>query len=219
MLKFKKHIYLLTTIIFQAALSPAQHYVAIKADIAGAIHSLHIFRPSLEVCVTHRISALVSLEKGKYSEGYKYENGSEQQIYKLSGWGIMPEVRYYILSHPHSPAGFFVGAFMRCRFVNENYKGEDATFHSNSFPYHKDIKINTKGVFFNEGIDLGYKWAQRHFVIEVLGGYGIAWRKWETPNERYKIDKFFKDTEFEPIEDALRIELSIGLLFPGYSFR
>jgi len=180
----------------------------------GIISELPIIKPSLEVNVLKNITAGLYFEKAKYANGTESTGfgGSGKEIYKLTGWGIMPEVRFYPFTKKRTaPYGFFGGLYIRYRKLTERFDGVP---DNSGFGNHK-IHIETSATAFNNGIAIGYKFIYDVLLAEATVGYGAAWGTWENPDERKEIPKFYK-TELSGFENALRFEISVGLVFPKY---
>jgi hypothetical protein len=200
--------------------SSGQMYYVVKLDVVGLPSDLRVIRPSIETTITHNITALLYYENGKYATGTTQQgtSGTPHEVYKLTGWGLMPELRYYIFSKNNkAPYGFFAEAFFRFRKVEEKYDGEDKTTYNGSSSQ-KKIHILTYGTAYNDGVDIGYKWARGNLIAELLAGYGVAWGKWEEENDRNQIPEFYK-VNLSDATNALRYEISIGLIFPTYKYR
>ena len=171
-----------------------------------------VFRPSFERSFGKNFSALITFEYGKYESGeIRHINTSTnvsqvEEVYTVKGWGIMPEIRYYITSKRRAaPVGFFIGSHYRYRQVTEKF--------SNSKEIN-DTTISNDGRISDVGFNLGYKFLfSGRIGLDFLVGYGYSSGKWVTETNRDKIDSFFAK-QMDGFENRFRLELSLAYFFP-----
>ena len=130
----------------------------------------------------------------------------------------MPEVRYYPFTEKKiAPRGFSLGLYYRYGSYKETYTGKDFTQNSPSFPnpgnQSPNVNIETEGSTNAFGVSIGYKLNFGPFILEPLVGFGTVSGDWNTPNDRNKIDPFFKD-DLSDFQYSGRIELKLGFHFP-----
>ncbi len=203
----------LSIILFICCRSNAQT-VCVKYDVFGLLWIENkVIRPSVEVAFHKHFSAALSFEKGQFETGYYSTNDLKPfKVCHTSGWGLMPELRYYLwTTYTDAPVGIFIGSFFRFRKQTEYYYGPDVTINQ-SVPV-TDINISTNGTSNHVGIMFGQKFNfYSIFIFEYVLGFGGGRNKWTVPNERYKIPENIagiRRTEF-----SLRAEISVGVVFP-----
>jgi len=190
-------------------------YSCIKIGVLGA--PLKVLRASYELSFLKHFSASIGYEIGEYRTGTYSDFSSPlyTQNYSVTkGWGIMPEIRYYpfIRSKP-APNGFFIGLHYRYKNLSETYTGKDNSITSPTHTSKDTITITSDAIVSNYGIDVGYKATLKHFTIETLIGFGAAQGNWKSPNQRDRIESIYRANAAN-FGDALRLELSIGFVFP-----
>lgn len=170
-------------------------YNAFKLDAFGALRSrLGI---SYERSVGRHFSALLTFERARYATGQT----NQQEVYKLSGYGFIPEVRYYpFTGNKPAPLGLFVGGAFRYAPLKEAYV---------------PAGVQVTGRVMNAGLNAGYKFNHQQALIEVLAGYGAGQLGGFDPGKRQQIDPFFAETPLAGMKDFFRFEISVGLVFPG----
>ncbi len=210
---FGKAFYILPALLFSTFSVAAQLPVAAKIDLVGiAQQQLRVLRLSIESTISPHFTAVLYYENGKYQAGYTSNNTNlyDKEIYTLSGWGIVPEARYYpFIKGKPAPAGFFTGLYFRYRSLNEVYNGEP----NGSNGSNKKVHTDTDAKAYNDGVLIGYKLLVDVLVLEILAGYGSAWGTWETPNDRTLIPTFNR-ADLGSSDNAYRVEINFGLIFP-----
>ncbi len=212
---FSKRYILLLLISITSTIAYSQ-YTAIGFDVPGALFSR--FHPSIEHSLNKNFTIGLNYDRGIYAEGTTGDFSSQTKIYEVNGWSIMPEVRYYPFTQKKiAPRGFSMGLYYRYGSYRETYTGEDYTQASQAFqnpgnqpPNANVITDGSTSVF---GISLGYKLNFGPFILEPLVGFGTVAGEWSTPNDRNKIDPFFKD-DLSSFGYSGRIELKLGFHFP-----
>lgn len=203
--RIRGYTILLLFILFCTSKNLNAQFNVVKVDFFGLIYpELTVFRPSYERTLNDKISLLFTFEIGKYSVGKTSSGygGTGVEVYTIKGFGIMPEIRYYVTNKAKkAPKGFFIGSHLRYRSLIENYTDS--------------INIDTHGNEFSIGINSGYKFVMRPFVIDLLIGYGVGTVVWESPNNRDMIDEFFTENNYMST-NQIRLEISIGFIFPKY---
>ena len=176
-------------------------YNVIKIDGLGALTN-QIFRPSFERTFKN-FSALISYESGLY-ENATNKNGDE--FYKINGWGIIPEIRYYPAhSNKIPPFGFFIGSYFTHKYISEWY-------HDNGYEF------TTIGREWNWGICTGYKYGGKKISVEIMYGAGVAGGSFDLPNHREVIDPLYKADDLNALYRSMRAEVSVGFVFPKQNF-
>ena len=83
--------------------------------------------------------------------------------------------------------------------------------------YHVRICEGLRGKFPGStrlGLNLGYKVRIQSIVFDFLGGYGGGGGRWTSSTDnRNKIDPFFLG-DFSDFTNFIRVEASIGIVFP-----
>ena len=189
---------------------------AIKIDFLGI--GGPIFRPSFERTFGKNFSTLITYEFGKYETGELEHTPSNtevtriEEVYNVKGWGIMPEVRYYIPNKRRTaPTGFFLGLHYRYRLITENFIDSK---NVNNRIILSDTTISNDAIMHDYGFNLGYKLVfSGRIGADLLMGYGYSFGKWKTETDRDKIDSFFAK-QMDGFENRLRLELSLAYFFP-----
>jgi hypothetical protein len=210
---------LLTTlvfILFNVSLTFSQYNV-IGLDALGLFNGY--FKASYERSFSKHLSFAINYENAEYASGTTGSLNSQTKVYSLTGWGIIPEARFYPLTKKkQAPRGFFLGLHYRYRELSENYTGKDfstmqASLFSSPTAPSPNLDITTKATASNYGLTIGYKFNAGPIILEPLFGFGSGSGKYEQPNERSKIDPFYKDDQ-AILEDALRAQIKVGFYFP-----
>lgn len=195
---------------------------AIKIDFYGIGEMINkegiIFRPSFEKSFGKNFSVLITYEIGKYeSRETRFTPSSTnvtqiQEVYTVKGWGIMPELRYYIPNKRRTaPTGFFMGIHYRYRQITENFT--DSRSVGNKLIL-SDTTISNDAVMHDYGFNLGYKFLfSSRIGLDLLMGYGYSFGKWKTETDRDKIKNIFAK-QMDGFENRFRIELSLAYFFP-----
>jgi hypothetical protein len=191
-------------------------YLTTKIDLFGLLSpKLRVIRPSVEFAFSKHFSAGIVYENGKYNYGtFESTHVPEREVYNITGWGIMPELRYYPFTRKRSaPFGFFIGTHFRYRQLVEKYTGIDVLANPGSSVQYIYTNFNTKATAYNYGVHFGYKANIHIFSFETLLGFGGAKGQWETPNDRDHLDETFR-TDLSDFGQSLRLEISLGITLP-----
>jgi hypothetical protein len=169
-------------------------YTAFKLDGFGALQGR--LGLSAERSFGRHFSALLTFESARYATGER----NQQEVYKLSGYGFIPEVRYYpFTGNKPAPLGWFVGGAFRYASLKEAYA---------------PAGVQLTGRVINAGLNAGYKFNHQQALIEVLTGYGAGQLSGLDPVRRQQIDPFFAGSTLAGMKDFFRFEISVGLVFP-----
>jgi hypothetical protein len=177
-------------------------YNVVKVDVVS-LAAFQFFHPSFERSFGN-FSAGISYENGIYDKGTVADaNGFEEDVYKIKGWGICPEIRYYPFHKIKLPPfGFFFGPYYTYRSAEEHYND-------------KGLNVKTKVNSWNAGLCTGYKSSfGGRIIFEALVGGGMAGGKFDEPNNRIMIDPFYKVDDLDAFNRSIRAEISIGIIFP-----
>ena len=198
-MKFFLFPFLLISII--SGYSQTKHYKAISINALPLIDPYtSIVQPSFEFSINRSFSVGLSLEIGKFYSSSINDN----QVADMSGWGFMPQLRYYpFTKNKPAPFGFFIGTHLRYRILEENY-------------YLDNVDISTDARTFDAGGCLGYKILLGPLNFEFLFGGGFGGGSFNTPNQRDLIRPDFKDDLNSP-DDFLRMEINLGFHFPKFT--
>jgi len=194
----------------------AQHF-AFGIDVPHGLTG--IFKPSAEVALSKNFSLGLALESGTYSEGTTGTNFSQAEVYSVKGSAWIAEARLYPFAQKkQAPRGFSVGMYYRRGNFEERYNGEDYSTNQQAGMFNpqtqgKIVDITTEGSTSNIGISFAYKFNAGPIIIEPLIGFGSVNGEWNAPNERERIDPFFKD-ELDDFQYSGRIEVKLGFYFP-----
>lgn len=178
--------------------APAQNNV-IKTDLLRPLRGQYFL--GYERRLTSLISVSLGVESGRYASASI--NGFTD--YKLSGFGIIPEVRCYPFNKRRgAPLGFFTGIALRYASFNEVYY---------PVPFSTSARHTNEGNVFNYGVDAGYKFRVRRVAIEILGGLGggVLSGFDELKSSRIPYSHLHEDEKH-----FYRVELSVGYLFPAF---
>lgn len=204
---FKLKIVLLL-LISATSFSCFSQYNSIKADILSPFiyGELWMYQGSFERNFPQKYSLIVSAGYGKYSHSFFNSTTGPVEYSSIKGWSLTPEFRYYFFSKKDSyNKGFFSGVHIRYRSLTEKI---DYPFSDGS------VNISTKGSFFDYGLNIGYKNYYKRFLIETLLGYGHIIGNWNQPNERNQISPMFRNEFSDEPTNAIRLEISVGFIFP-----
>jgi len=137
---------------------------------------LDIFQPIVNTAALsfeHKLSEASSFQLGvsctaNYREdGYDY-NGSSYEGRKTSGFGIMPEYRFYLSEKRPAMEGFYVAPFLRYQYLSQsgNYSSYDPL--TGNTTYRKaDASLNA----FGGGVVVGRHWIfKQRFSLDALLG-------------------------------------------------
>jgi len=188
---------LLTSLLLSAFfISNAQTNV-IKIDMFGML-AMNRKNISIERTFKNKFSARLSYEHQEYATGER----NDQQVYELTGKGVIPEFRYYpFTKNKPAPFGFYIGSSFRYISVNEQY-----------YPTEVDLSGNV----FNYTFISGYSTHAERIVFDFLVGYGSGKVSGLDEDKRNEIDDFFADDKLDMLKANLRIEVSIGFYFPEF---
>lgn len=126
------------------------------------------------------------------------------QDYRITGWGVIPEIRYYPFNKKPLPQGFLVGLYCGLTFLKEKYRGDPGRQGYTQ-------SVQTKGFMLNPGISVGYKFfLGKHFFLEPLVGFALTHISWNTPNDRNRIPESYKNINHLP--GFYRAELNLGIV-------
>lgn len=175
----------------------AAQYNAIKIDALGTL--LARLNISYERSFGRHFSAGIQLEAGMHGN----QTINNEEIYRLMGLGIIPEVRYYpFTKNKPAPLGFFVGGAFRYAFLEEQFLLDG---------------IYLTGDVYNLGISTGYKFNYRKVLFEFLIGYGGGVDKGFDEEIREYLNPIYKGGYsffIGTIKQFPRIEVSAGYVFP-----
>jgi hypothetical protein len=178
----------------------AQQYSILKFNVAAlASNKLSI---AYERTISKKVSAQVMYQSGVFGHQGQTFTGGE---YKVTGHGIVPEIRYYPFRGDKGlPAGsLFFGMDFRYLRFNEQYRDQN----QNAIAY-----VNL-GTLYNYGVEAGYKHSYKRLWVEMLFGYGFG-----TVTNDYKynstlIPNNYTQNFFLRNENKfLRFEFSIGFI-------
>ncbi len=192
---------LLLSLLLLPASVQGQYYAA-KLDVLGFIidQDQFLWRASLERSFGQKFSLEAGVENGTFESGTLSSSGLLYEVYSVQGLGILIGARYYPFAvNKPAPLGFFVGAYGRHRNLTEVYNDR--------------YYIKTRGFEMGGGLNLGYKFKFRNTTIEGIVGMGGGGGSWSGINERFLIDEEF-DYNFNDITHHVRLELSVGFIFP-----
>lgn len=169
-------------------------YNVVRADVFGLLSNLPVVRIAYERSLTKAFSVGLGFEAGKYASTSTGSLGGPMiETYKVTGWGLVPEIRFYPFnSYKPAPAGFFIGSHYRFRSLKE----------SSDILQGKEIP---RGTAYNFGVNAGYKIRISQFIMDIVLGYGPSGGKWRNGSGEYTFDHF---------EDRMKIEFSLGFVFP-----
>jgi hypothetical protein len=173
----------------------AQYHV-VKINALGLLSGVNL-------AYEYGINDLVSVGLSGHTIDYSKRNINNRDV---EGWGIMPEARIYPLKNKrHCPAGLFAGTYFRYRNLTDNS------------PELSLVKHN--GNDFNFGLCAGYKIYINHLIIEFLGGIGHKFGSWSDIEKNNNAQSGVIDDNSNgndsPLIDNMRLEVSLGFLFPS----
>ena len=137
----------------------------------------------------------------------------------LSGFGIIPEFRYYF-SRKGAPAGFYLSSQVIFRQFSVDIDADSRHFDNDGGPDDAqeaefNSKLNIRGI----GFLIGKHWILNSFTIDLNIGIATytAKSKWESTT-RYFDGSIEKEKDSEDIEDieghwGPKIGLSVGFVF------
>jgi hypothetical protein len=188
-------------------------FILCSALYAGAIAQSNIIKTDLIrplrgqyfLGYERKLTSLISVSFGMEAGDYASTSINGFTDYKLSGFGIIPEVRCYPLNKRRgAPLGFFTGIAFRYAFFNETYY---------PYPFSGPARSTNEGNVFNYGIDAGYKFRIGRVGIEVLGGLGGGVF---SGFDEFKSSSMPYSYLHEDEKHFYRVELSVGYLFPSF---
>jgi hypothetical protein len=131
------------------------------------------FKPSFERSIGKHFSALINYESGIYATGTTGNLSSQTEVYRLTGKGWMPGVRYYpFVKKKTAPLGFSLGLYYRRMNFEESYTGEIRSNNPFTPPNTQTVNINSKAKSSNYGFTMAYKFNAGPVIIEPLVGFG-----------------------------------------------
>lgn len=165
-----------------------------KLDAFGLVTNLPILRLAYERSFTKTVSLGIGFETGKYASSSTGSiTGPMVERYKVTGWGLVPEVRIYPFNaYKPAPIGFFIGSHFRYRSLKE----------VGDLP---GGAKEAKAYAFNFGFNTGYKIRISQFIMDIVLGYGPSGGAWRGNKGSYS---------FKHFEDKMKIEFSVGFVFP-----
>lgn len=193
-------------IIFCSISAPFAQTRTISLDLASIILSpdVKFFTPSFEYA-KGKTAYRITLQLGTFMTGtnndYNISTGTSKntkQIYKVSGFGIMPEIRRYT-KQGDELKGFFIGTYALYRRLYENYDDQ--------------VSVETTGNEFLVGGEVGWRWYMFDtFTFEILAGYGVNAISWSDKSAHDLVDDFYRyDANDFPV--PARYEISVGYRF------
>lgn len=173
------------------ALQTWAQYNVIGVDLAGSLRGKYSL--TIERSFSDKITGRILIESGVY----KKMSPTPNDKYRMTGFGVIPEVRYYLFSGKRiAPKGLFAGAAVRYARFEESYN-----------------QISQNGNIINAGLDLGYKFIYKHFSVEALFGANVGRISTGDKFAEASVPMFYaavKDDE----KKFLRGEILIGYVFP-----
>ncbi len=166
---------------------------AIMAKPLNALES--IFGLSVERQVYKNFSIVIS---GEYINAPRFfsetfENAIKDGMglplkpsFKLEGWGIIPEIRYYfkqiderevdkIYLNEKKVMGWFLGAYMPIRHYNKVSLDVLSTqFYANAFQNDYGTATWNNKLSLGAGIEGGKHWVWGNFSLEIVAGFAIT---------------------------------------------
>ena len=190
----KNIIYSLFFLLFYNNSVYAQKNI-IKVDLYGttimAFSRLWQPRVSYERVLSKDFSIQLTIEKGKYT----YIDGATK-IYDITGYGIMPEVKFYpFIQKKQAPLGLFFSLDYRYFYFEEHH-------------YKKPYEFTNHGNAHNLGFNVGFKHGSG-FSLEYVAGLGMLFGNWN----------YLAQKEFVPADElhsldpqlTLRLEVNVGI--------
>jgi len=180
--------------------SYAQTYTVSKTNVIGLVSNrLGI---TLEQTVFKKWSAQLMFESGQF--GLHDDRSLGGDMYKSSGYGFAPEIRYYpYRGNKKVSIGVFTGLSFRFLKFKEQYM-----LYYSTVP-----RVNT-GTLTNFGFDVGVKISQKRFWAELLLGYGVQnGLDYDNSNHNAIVpNNYTHDLFLDKQSRFLRTELSIGYI-------
>jgi len=190
---------IIAALTFIISESHAQYNV-LKADLLGPLRGK--YGVAFERSFSPKWSARILAEFGTYGRS----SFTPDDEYKISGNGIIPELRFFPVSpRKGAPAGLFIAAAFRSLRFRETYWDETQGVF---FP------IVSKGQMTNVGIDVGYQFTYRHFCAEILMGAGTGTMK-KNDDIAASSMPYLSGNVLNDERKFYRAEILIGYMFPA----
>lgn len=186
---------------------------AVKIDFSYFITNTPLFKLGYE----HKTDTLsqfsygLNLEYGQYAVNTQGISFSSINDYQLHGFGVMPEVKYYLNKEQDKKFfGFFVSGFVLLKKVKE-ISLKNISVSPDGYDLSKSSSSSRQGVAYNYGLALGFRSGRPAGKLHVEGilGYGLGYNSLtnnETVIQYSSKDLFSKD-------DLLRLELNLVATF------
>ncbi len=138
----------------------------------GQTGNVGAFGMFYERMLNKNVSASIGIF-GKYNSASIGGNGFLSGSEKTSGFGFMPEVRYYAIPNYHAPRGLYLGAFYN--YFSEKYEVKNYDFNNDE----TNGSITTNYTAF--GAKIGWMFRIKSaFVIDL--GFGPAFETVDSPS-------------------------------------
>lgn len=164
---------------------------------------------SLSIAYERVINPAQSFQVSIFAQNQNYDAGYAYSD-RLTGFGITPELRYYLSERKDAPAGFFVAPFLSYRYYKADY--EDYNYNS---PNSIERSATFHGV--GVGITVGGQWVfKKRISLDVWGGtgYGLGFAKEEVSENDPNYYPYFSEFPYQDGGAFLaRGGVTIGFLF------
>jgi hypothetical protein len=137
------------------------------------------------------------------------------------GWGITPEVRFYLSETKTAPVGFFLAPFMTLQGLTYDYAISEKE-NPELFGRAGVVQVSeAKSTVFGIGATVGYQWVFKDIItLDVYGGpgFGLASMKTTTGDATHTSDVIRKevDASFPFVKQSgpiFRAGVSLGVIF------
>lgn len=123
------------------------------------------------------------------------------------GWGITPEVRFYLTESKQSPLGFFLSPFLTLQGLRYDYgiseKNNGQLYNNGALLPGVKAEGNASSTMFGIGATVGYQWLFRDIItLDVYAGPGFGLASMKT-----------KDGDASHTPDVIRKEIDANFPF------
>lgn len=148
---------------------------AAKAQAQTNVLKIDIFQPIVNTAALsyeHKLSETSSFQLGvsitsNYKESSYYVNGMSGER-KSSGFGLMPEYRFYLSEKHPAMEGFYVAPFLRYQYLNQTGKQENYD-PTTGYSTLRDVDVSLNA--FGGGVVVGRHWIfKQRFSLDAQVG-------------------------------------------------
>lgn len=166
------------------------------------IIKLNITSPAIATFALGYERVLDDLKTFQISAFYRNRPSNDINLIEaVQGWGITPEVRFYLSNQKIAPQGFFIAPYA----TYQQYQTEQETFNNSFFEIRQEVSS-----VFGLGFIFGGQWVFKEIItVDLWGGPGYYFTDTEIPR-----GEFVSGTTYQQgASYSGRFGVNIGIIF------